>query len=219
MGVKLAGRVGFIVDGDAPFKSIRVSPMPTSPFGGWRLGLRTGVLPFALAAGAEVFQLRNTASTPIVIRRLGVGFVTTTAFSAAGEISFGATIARSWSAAGTGGTAVSLASNNAKKRTTFNSPSGMEIRYATTAALGAGTKTLDTDDVSVVAGWSGGQGTTLPAAIDNLWDTTSEDYPIVLAQNEGIVVRNKVLFPPTSGGGVATINVGFDEYAAGEFGS
>lgn len=210
VGIKDASTVSGGATVDSSFKALRVAPLPITPAAAYRAGVRSGSAT-AVAANGAVFSLRNTANVPIVIKRVGVGFITTTAFTAAQEVAFGLYVARSWSTADSGGTAVTLTGNTNKKRTTLNNPTGLEVRIASTAALTAGTRTLDTYALSTVGAWSGAAGAGVGPAIDNLWDMTSEDYPIVIGQNEGIVINNLVLMG-AAGVGVISVNVGFDEY-------
>ena len=57
-----------------------------------------------------------------------------------------------WTAAGTGGTAVTLSAGN-KMRTSMGSSlvASGDMRIATTAALGAGTKTLESNSMCALA--------------------------------------------------------------------
>ena len=73
-----------------------------------------------------------------------------------------------------------------------------EIRVVTTAALGAGTKTLDTQEIGrITTHSSGGTGSATPIIgsiflpIYDLFEQDAADgeHPVVLAQNEGLVVR------------------------------
>jgi len=61
------------------------------------------------------------------------------------------TIAKSFSAAGTGGTAATITGNNGKMRTSMGTTLLGEARCASTAALGAGTKTLDSQAIGQIS--------------------------------------------------------------------
>jgi hypothetical protein len=76
-----------------------------------------------------------------------------------------------------------------------------EVRIATTAALGAGTKTLDTQDIGwIVTHSSGGVSVAAPIIGSSylptpvLWtaEIANGEHPVVLAQNEGVIVRATV---------------------------
>jgi hypothetical protein len=66
----------------------------------------------------------------------------------------------------------------------------MDARIATTAALTAGTRALDTNALAQIGAWSGGAGQGLVPVQNNLWDQYTGDQLIVLAPNEGLVVAN-----------------------------
>jgi hypothetical protein len=149
-------------------------------------GALTGV-----AAGGAVFSLRNNAGNGefFVVRRLGVGFLTTTAFTTAQAIDFGAYVARSFTASDSGGTAIALTGSNQKLRTAHTAPNAADARISATGALTAGTRTLDAQPIGVVAGWAGGvgQGVISPFTA-NLWDQYAGDHQLVLAPNEGLII-------------------------------
>jgi hypothetical protein len=66
----------------------------------------------------------------------------------------------------------------------------MDARIATTAALTAGTRTLDTNALAQIGAWSGGADQGLVPVQNNLWDQYAGDQLIVLAPNEGLVITN-----------------------------
>jgi hypothetical protein len=162
----------------------------------------TGDIGAGAAADSEVFQFRWThASNLAVIQEIIVtGMRASTAF-AAGNIDLKATIARSFSASGTGGTALTLTGNNQALRTSMGATLVGDARIATTAALGAGTKTLDSQDIGFIATHSsGGVGSAtpiigsihLPTTTLFKADVNSGEHPVVLATNEGFVIRATV---------------------------
>ncbi len=156
--------------------------------------MASGVMAAGLAAGAEVFQFRWTDATR-------VGLVTKVIIDGAGGIAaftagvtrFDAVIARSWSADGSGGTTATITGNNQKMRTSMGTTLLGSTRISSTAALVAGTKTLDSQaignavaSVGVVAG-----DPVMPPSILIHHDAGSS-CPLVLAQNEGFVIRATV---------------------------
>jgi hypothetical protein len=97
---------------------------------------------------------------------------------------------------------VTMTTNNAKMRTDMGTSVVGEIRVATTAALGAGTKTLDAALVGQLLGHSsGGFGSATPI-IGSLYlprdgqifraRPEAGEHPILLEQNEGFVIRATV---------------------------
>ena len=64
----------------------------------------------------------NASANPVIVRRVGVGLTLTTGFTAAQELRFQLQVARSWTVADSGGTAVALTGNNCKHRTSLATP-------------------------------------------------------------------------------------------------
>lgn len=207
MGIQLQGNGGTIGEVEVNTRALRITARPTdvAALGAYSLGAITGILPAALAANSEVFQFRWTHATNLcLIRSVQVSAVVSTTFFAAGvPVQIEGRVARSFSVDGTGGTAIVFSTANTnKKRTSFalSSLSDTGTRVATTAALGAGTKTLDTNPfASLVA--PGPITASLNGQIiapgTYLWQrNTSDEYPLLFAQNEGFVIRS-VAVPAT----------------------
>lgn len=177
-------------------------PDPYGSLGHYAFAGVTGAIAAGMAANGELFQLRWTDATRFCVVReiLVTGMRTTTAF-AAGVIDIKATIARVWSASGTGGTALTLTGESLQLRTSMGATLVGDARIATTAALGGGTKTPDTHDIGLItthssAGWNGATpivgSTYLPTTVLFQANVNGGGHPIVLAQNEGFVVRATV---------------------------
>jgi hypothetical protein len=200
MGIQIQGLTGGIPEVDTTFDAMRVSgrPIEMGTLGHYRLSMATGTIAAALAANGELFQFRWTDATRLcVISKILVSAGALAAATAAGLVSLEAVVARGWSAAGTGGTAATITGNNQKTRTSMGTTLLGEARCATTAALGAGTKTLDTQGVgNTVLGIGTGAITaainmTLIDRVDLVEiDADLSVHPIVLAQNEGFVIKN-----------------------------
>lgn len=164
------------------------------------IGVLSGVMAAGLAANSEIIQFRWVDTTNLRrVRVLGVDFsavIDVTGFTA-GAALFDIVAARAFTVAGTGGTAQTLTGNNQKLRTSQNpnilGASG-EIRVATTAALGAGTKTLDAQGLGAVVGAGSATAGSLIVAPAALYKDviTPAGQPLVLAHNEGFAVRATV---------------------------
>jgi hypothetical protein len=123
-----------------------------------------------------------------------------------------------WTVAGTGGTGLTPAAL-LKRRTSMGSSllSAGDARIATTAALGAGTKTLETLSLStiVAAGpiTASLNGEIIPAGTI-LWQAEVSDgeHPLILAQNEGFSIRSVAV--PATGTWTAAINIDWTEVTA-----
>lgn len=187
--------------------AMRVSqrPMPLGARGAYSIGLITGILPAALAANSEIAQFRwvDASSRIAILRSIQCSACVSTTFFAAGvPVQIEARHARTWTAQGTGGTGTTFGTNDSKKRTNMGTSlmGAGDIRIASTAALGAGTKTLDGSAfASMVAPGpitASLNGTIIPAGTV-LWQrNTADEYPGVYANNEGFVIRS-VAVPAT----------------------
>lgn len=177
--------------------------------GVYSIGVVTNTIAAGAAAGIEIFQFRWTSTTKKALIReisLGVGD-TATAFTA-GLCTFDVAFARAFTAAGTGGNTATLTGNNQKLRTGMATTAMGEIRFADTGALGAGTKTLDSQALQVVQ-------TSVPATAGapllpytTLFKATEGDQMIVLSANEGLVIRATV---PATGTWKAGLTVKWSE--------
>lgn len=188
--------------------NLRVYNHPPNVLGCYMVNGRTGTYS-GQAAGAPLLSFRWTSSTAFaVIMRVGVAVATTVVATVAGNVERELIIARSFTVSDTGGTAVTLTGNNQKMRTSQATSLVGDLRFG--QPLTAGTRTLDAAPVSSVTAWLptlflgydlGSGGSYTPVAATNsqglggigllplLNATTGQDYPIVLAQNEGIIVR------------------------------
>lgn len=208
MAIQQQGFSGVISEVDSSFRAGRVSgrPLDHGSLGHYRLGMSTGTIAAALAANGELFQFRWTDATRLcVVQKVLISAGANVAATAAGIVNLDLVIARSWSAAGTGGTAATITGNNQKTRTSMGTTLLGEARCATTAALGAGTKTLDSQAVgNVYLGIGTGAITAshrlqLIEKIDMVEiDADNSIHPIVLAQNEGFVIKNGATAFPLS---------------------
>jgi hypothetical protein len=209
--------------GAAAAKGIHVisKPQDYGTLGHYQVSVQTGAIGAGMAANGELFQLRWTDATRLcVIQKISCnGLFASTAFTA-GALTIAATIARSFTASGTGGTALTLTGDNAQLRSSMGASLVGDARVSTTAALGAGTKTLDTQNIGLITTHtSGGTGSAtpiigsiyLPTTELFLCDTDSGEHPIVLAQNEGIVIRATV---PATGVWTAGFTIKWAELSA-----
>ena len=187
-------------------------PLDYGSLGIYQISAQTGTIAAGMAANSEIFQFRWTDATRLAlitqIRFDGLGSI---AAFAAGFASFEAVIARSWSADGSGGTTLTPSVNNQKLRTSMGTSLVGAVRIASTGALTVGTKTLDGRGCGAFVGGlpaTAGAGLQQANLLDN--ETTNE-HPIVLATNEGIVVRATV---PATGTWTAGITVKWIEVAS-----
>lgn len=223
MSIQVQGNGGTVAEVDGTdFRALRVTsrPIDYGALGHYRYGGFTGILPAALSANSEIFQFQWTDATRFaVIEEVIVSACVSTTFFAAGvPVQMDMIKSSGWTGAGTGGTAVAIAANN-KMRSSMGSSLGASamIRIATTAALGAGTKTLEGNALAnivapgpITASLNGqivAPGTALYSP-----DVGAGEHPLVLAQNEGFSIRSVAV--PATGTWTAGINIRWAEVNA-----
>jgi hypothetical protein len=188
--------------------NLRVYGHPPDVLGCYMVNGRTSTYA-ALSAATPLFSYRwGDATHFAVIQRVRVTVATTVASNAnSGQAERELIVARGFTASDTGGTAVTLTGNNQKMRTNQATSLVTDMRFGTT--ITAGTRTLDANPISSVVAWLGvnftgvdigcGGGAAATAAawtcagglgfVDLLNATNGQSYPLVLAQNEGFIVR------------------------------
>jgi len=172
-------------------------PSDVGARGAYSFGQSTGVIAAGLGANSEIFQFRWSHATLIAVPRSVriSAAVSTTAFIAGVPPQLELRVARGWTGQGTGGTGITFGVNDGKKRSNFaqSAMAAGDLRIATTAALGAGTKTLDGFAVASLSGNGGvATGTTqmFPPGT-YLWErNTGDEWPFVFLQNQGFVIRS-----------------------------
>ena len=172
-------------------------PISIGAGGGYKIGANSGTMAAALAAGSEIFQFRYVTSQDrlALVYKVSISAGANVAATAAALIAFRLTAARAWTAAGSGGTRIVLTGNNAKLRTAVATSEVNDAGISTTAALTAGTKTLDTTDLATVAQGIGTGAITTGVALPiipkySLLDADGEgQFPLVLDNQEGFVIR------------------------------
>jgi hypothetical protein len=205
---------------DAGMAAARVSLRPFKYTNGiYQLAAPTGVMAAGLAANAEIFQLRYTGPNLLAVKFAAVNAGGIAAF-AAGNVRFDLYVARGWSADGSGGTTITLTGDNNKLRQAMAASLSAvaTARISSTAALTAGTKTLDANAMgSVGGGVTATAGETLIKSDSYLFNAeTDNEYPILLTSQEGIVVRATV---PATGTWTGFVMVKVGEIAVADWGS
>lgn len=188
--------------------------------GHYSYGGFTGILPAALAANSEIYQFRWADATRFaVITKVIISAAVSTTFFAAGvPVQIDMIKSTAWSVAGTGGTALTPAAA-LKHRTSMGSSLVVagDARIATTAALGAGTKTLEANSMAalIAAGpiTASLNGVIIPPSTI-LFNAEPGDgeHPLILAQNEGFSIRSVAV--PGTGTWQASVRIRWAEVAA-----
>lgn len=201
-----------------------LKPIPHDTLGHYRVSAVTGTLAAALAANAQLFYLRWTDATRFcVVTSFRAQFQCLTPFTANTLTDFGFDLHKATAvSAGGGGTDLG-ASVKTKMRTSMAASlldtAGL-MRVATTAGLTALT-TLDA--LPIVQSLGDTQrvnptAATEEAVVNNpalsfLPDIARGEYPLVLAQNEGLVLRNRTVWP-AAGTGLVQIDISWAEVTA-----
>jgi hypothetical protein len=205
MAIQIQGNGGTVAEVDGTtFRALRVAIRPADygSLGSYAMSGVTGTLAASMGANADIMQWRWTHATNLgVIRRIRASAAMNVAASAATLLSLEAVIARSWTVDGSGGTTFTITGNNGKLRASMGTTLLGAMRMSTTAGIGIGTRTLDTQGIGIVAysALTGAitvsvSGTLLP--ITDLFDCDNGDgHPVVLTQNEGVVVKTGVAHP------------------------
>jgi hypothetical protein len=146
-----------------------------------------------LAGNSEILQFRWSDATRLcVVHSVTLDGLSgsATAFAAGfGKVDM--LIARSWTVDGSGGTAATITTNNGKMRTSHGTTLLGAVRGASTTNLTVGTKTLDAQAVGQISLSFGTAASVQYANIISLFDDNNK-HPIILAQNEGFVLRATV---------------------------
>lgn len=178
-------------------------------------GLMTGI-----AAAADVAGLVNLNDAPLVVQRIRLRWVTTTAFASAQCMAFRVNKVYGFTAVHTGGTPVAVQAHHNYQGGLSQNRAGTAITtgdriplteisgvIASTAAITTATYTAeDTDEPEVLAI---GAGSTLPSVYEN-W--VPPGPPLVLSKNTGLIVNNAIAMGSS---GVGKLFVGVDGYRLG----
>lgn len=198
MAIQVQGNNGTVAEVDGTvYRAMRTTlrPIDYGSYGSYRMSLLSGTMAAGLAANAEVYQFRwSDASRLCVVTAITFDGLSgsATAF-AAGFGKVDAVIARSWTADGSGGSAATLTTNNNKRRTSMGTTLVGAARIASTAALTAGTKTLDSQAIGQYSA-AIGTGTSVQwiPQFKLFEGEPGIESPLIFAQNEGFVIRATV---------------------------
>lgn len=196
---QVEGFGGVVADvGGATFRALKVQSMPLDygSLGIYRFSHLSGTMAAGLAAAANIWSFRwGDATRLCVFQKLVMdGLVGSATAFTAGFGSVRAFFARSFTASDSAGSALTLTGNNGKLRTSMGTTLVTDLRASATAAVTAGTRTLDTQPVaqhSISFGTAANVTYVLPATpLFN--EDINGSMPLVFAQNEGLVVQATV---------------------------
>lgn len=203
---------------DAATLAARMQARPTDvgTLGSYQLSTISGTMAAGLAGASPIYSCRwGDATRTMLLRRLAIeARVLGTAFTA-GATLFDFIVARSFTASDTGGTSILPTGSSQKRRTSFGTTLITDLRMSATATLSAGTRTLDGAAMSNLRGHvsitatsaplvSAGQGagtaavigaavsTYIAAPVNLFAPDFGGEWPLVLVQNEGFIIRATV---------------------------
>ena len=169
----------------------------------YTIGVTTGAIAATLATVSPLFSFRWGDTTRLGIPDfISVGVSVNTVITTSVSMPIELFVARSFTASDTGGTTVTLTGNNNKYRTSFATSLVTDARIATTGTLTAGTRTLDSQAAAMIPCVTG-TAIGVPLAMTTIYSRSSL-FPIVLAQDEGLIIRNQAAGPAT---GTFTLHV------------
>lgn len=213
MGIQIVGLSGDVAEtGNRSYNSgapqhVQPKPLQYASLGHYRTNHRC-LLVNTQAANSRLFEVRNSHATNLIVpTRLVIKWVITAAHTAIIEDSLDVFKVTSFSAVDTTNTVTPTAS--AKRASMATAPGNAVLRGATVAGAAAGMTggTLTKDGNSV------GQlpkmiGTAAPSTLEmgvsvlDAFDDVNGTHPFVFAQNEGLIVENRVLLGAAAGSAV-----------------
>lgn len=201
MSIQVQGSGGTIAEVDGTVYNalcVTMRPVDYGTNGSYRISMMSGTMAAGISFN-DVFQARWTSSTLLALVwkvQLDGMSGSSTAF-AAGISFFKCYLVKNWTADGSGGNSATLTGNNNKLRTSMATTSMGAIRISSTAALTAGTRTLDTYQLS---GTMFSIGTV--ASVNYRFQTPlygtgassnlNNPMPMVLTQNQGVMIQGTV---------------------------
>ncbi len=191
MSIQIQGSGGVVADvGGTGYRALKVQEMPLEygAFGHYRLATTVSLLAAQAANGTLLSFRWADASRLAIIHTIRLKCMQTAAATATIMPIFEVFAARSFTTSDSVGTAITLTGNSMKRRTSMGTTLVTDIRKSAAAAgVTAGTRTLDADPFLHLLT---NQAITTPNATlyEAVYDAQG-DHPLVLAQNEGFIVR------------------------------
>lgn len=172
------------------------APTLVGALGGYGIVHNSGTMAAGLTSNSDIFQARWTHATALalVTEIIFDGLLGTATAFALGNAQIAAYVARAWTVDGSGGTTISLASNAGKVRTGYATSSFGSMRGSSTGALTGGTRTLDTlpmGQLLTIIDTTASK-VHIPSGSVLYRYEPKNGSPLILAANEGIVVKATV---------------------------
>lgn len=192
-----------------PGSSVPVTMQPPL-LGAYRISLTSGTIGAGLSAASPIWSLRYGGTGVALVKKVTISAGDLAAFTA-GPATFSLFPARSYTVNASGGTAATLTGNNGKLRTSYATSNISDLRISSTAALTPGTWTLDAQPYrSLTSSETATAGQPVLAPFTLFHRDSPDETPIILAQNEGLVIQATV---PATGTWSFSVDVYWDEVA------
>lgn len=208
MAIQIQGNNGVVADvGGTTFRSIKHQNMPIDhgALGHYRTNHRFALIA-AQAANSRLFEVRNTSATNLIIpTRLVIRWMQTAAHTALIEDSLDVFKLTGFTVSSTTNTVTPTAS--IKRAGMAAAPGSAAIRGVTVAGAAAGmtgfTSTKDGNSIGQLPLlFSVAAPTSNVAQVLDCFDDVNGTHPLVFAQNEGLLVENRVLLGAAAGSSV-----------------
>jgi hypothetical protein len=176
---------------------------------GYILGAVSGAMT-VITADSDVFALRNVSTSCISVNAIRIRWVTSTAFGSAQSMAFRVHKVYTFTAVHSAGSPTAIQTHYKRQSQIRGTATGDRVPLTDLSALIAGTAamtsgtyaTIDADEPELLAV---GAGSTLPGIYEE-W-APADGLPLVLEQNQGIVVKNHILM---GAAGVGNLFVGLE---------
>lgn len=204
MGIQIVGASGDVAEtglrnyNSAASQHVQMKPIPYSTLGHYRVNHRCAIVN-TQAANSRLFEVRNSHATNLIVpTRLIIKWLITGAHTAVIENSLDVYKVTSFTAVDTTNTVTPTPSYKRANMTT--TPAAAVLRGVTVAGAAAGmtggTLTKDSASIGQLPKYIG-QTTapttfTEPSMLD-AFDDVNGTHPFVFAQNEGLIIENRVL--------------------------
>jgi hypothetical protein len=170
------------------------------------------------AANGTLFSMRWTDATNLcAITALRLGCVQSVLATATIAPAFQLFVARSFTVSDSAGTAITLTGNNQKKRTSHATSIVGDMRFAAVAAgLTVGTRTLDAQPLMELLTVQSITTAPNPTVYEKHLELPSDlnVHPIILAQNEGIIIRGPTVAFGIAGTASLSVDISWAEITA-----
>jgi hypothetical protein len=218
MPIQIQGNTGVAAEVDGTtFRALRTTERAPD-YGAFGIYQVATTVPLVVtqAANGTLFSVRWGDATRLMVPMyLSLTVQQTAAATATIFPRFQAFVARSFTVSDSAGTAITITGNNMKKRTSMGTTLVTDMRVSAVAAgLTVGTRTLDAQPFLELPGPQTITNPLTASAFAAADYTNGQDMPIVLAQNEGLIVRGPTTVFGAAGTADLSVRLAWAELAS-----